>query len=397
MALSSEGYADLVKEHQADPAGTTRRLKEAFKERQLRADEFDLGRLFEACYGYGEFRRCRDQNQLATDVIVRHLQEGPGAVTSSNFLNISGQIVYSAVLEKYQAPEFELTNMIPVVPTQFLDGEKIAGVTQIGDKAQIRKETDPYPLAGVTEDWINTPSINDRGFIVPLTWEAVFRDRTGQLLERAGDEATAFGQGKEKRAADCLIDENVTTHRYNWRGTAIATYGDNSGTHTWDNLAASNALVDWVNLNAAEQLLNEMLDPYTGEPYVTTAKHLVVPKSLEHTAERIINATEIRVASPGFATTGNPTQTTTTNPYKGALQKVTSRYIAFRQATKTSWYYGDISKAFRFMQAQPMQVMQAPPNSEKEFNNGIVNQFRVNERGEFTTFQPRAMVKSTVA
>ena len=343
------------------------------------------------------FRRCRHNGQLATDVIVRHLKEGPGAVTSSNFLNITGQIVSAQVLEKYQAPEFGITNLIPVVSTQFLDGEKIAGVTQIGDKASVRKETDPYPLAGVTEDWLFTPPINDRGFIVPLTWEAVFRDRTGQLLERAGDETTAFGQGKEKRAVDCMIDENTTASRYNWRGTSIQTYGDNSGTHTWDNLAATNALVDWTNLNAAEQLLNEMLDPYTGEPFVTTAKHLVVPKSLEHTADRIITATQIRVATPGFATSGNPTQTTASNPYQGTLEKVTSRYIGFRQTTKTSWYFGDVAKAFRFMQAQPMQIIQAPPNSEKEFNNGIVNQFRVNERGEFTTFQPRAIVKSTVA
>lgn len=395
--FSDEGYATLVKEHAADPVGTTRRLKEAFDARELHATEFDIGRLFEACYGYHEFRKCRNRDQLANDVITRHLQEGPGAVSTSNFLNITGQIVYSAVLEKYQAPAFEISAAITTVPTQFLDGEKVAGVTQVGDEVTVRKEGDPYTLAGVTEDYIYTPSIKDRGMIVPLTWEAVFADRTGQLLERAGDVGTGFGQNKEKRAVDCVIDENATAHRYNWRGTVIATYNDNTGSHTWDNLAATNGLVDWVNLNTAEQLLNEMLDPYTGEPYVTMAKDIIVPKSLEYTADRITRATDYRATTPGFATTANPMQTVGDNPFRGRIRVLTSRYIAFRQATKTSWYFGDISKAFRYMQAQPMQVLQAPPNSEKEFNNAIVNQFRVNERGEFTTFQPRAIVKSTVA
>jgi hypothetical protein len=79
----------------------------------------------------------------------------------------------------------------------------------------------------------------DRGGIVSVTWEAVFNDRTGQLLDRCGDVGYwAIGYPEEVAAIDCLIDENVTNHRYNWRGTVIASYGDNSGSHTWDNLDA---------------------------------------------------------------------------------------------------------------------------------------------------------------
>lgn len=389
-------YSELIKQYQAEPETATRNLKEAFESRQLRPNEFDLGRLFEACYGYDQFRRVRSKEILANEVFERNLTEAAGAVSTASFLNITGQIVYSAVLDKYELPEFVFTKLIPTTPTQFLDGEKIAGVTQIGDEALVRNEGDPYAIVGVGEDWIFTPPVKDRGFEVPVTWEAVFSDRTGQLLERAGDVGAWLGQNKEKRAIDCVIDENTTAHRYNWRGTVIASYGNNSGTHTWDNLSASTTLLDWTSLNTAEQLFNEMTDPYTGEPYMFDAKHLVVTKQLENTAKRIISATEIRVVTPGYATTGSPTQTLASNPYQNKLEVVSSKMIAPRLATDTSWFYGDVAKYAKYMQAEPMTVLQAPTNNEQEFTRRIVARYRANERGAYVVVQPRAMVTCTV-
>jgi hypothetical protein len=203
------------------------------------------------------------------------------------------------------------------------------------------------------------------------------------------------GVNREKRAIDCVIDENATAHRYNWRGTTIATYGDNSGSHTWDNLAASNALVDWTDLDTAEQVFNGITDPYTGEPVMIEPKHLVITKQLEQTAMRILNATEIRVATPGWATTGNPTETLLQNPYRTKYMPVTSRLLAARLATDTTWFLGDISKAFRYRVAEPMNVAQAGANSEDEFKRRIVQQFRVNERGAYYTVNPRYMVTCT--
>lgn len=393
MAINHD---ELAKHFAAEPVAAERHLKEAIETGQVKPTEFNLGRLFESCYGFHDFRRIRDGHLSASAVMGRHLSETTGAVTTANFMNITGQIVYSAVLDKYNLPEFVFKNMIPTTPTQFLDGEKIAGVTQIGDEALIRNETDPYTLAGVTEDWIFTPPPRDRGLMVPLSWEAVFADRTGQLLERAGDVGTSLGLNNEKRAIDCVIDENTTTHRYNWRGTVIASYGDNSGTHTWDNLQASNALVDWTDIDAADQLFNAMLDPYTGEPFFTMPRHLIVAKQLEKTAFRIRNATEVVVTSPGYATTADPSQMRgSPNPVGGKFEVVTSALVAQRLGTDTSWFYGDVSKYARCMQIEPMNVMQAPPNSELEFTNRIIGRYRANERNAYVVVQPRAMVKNT--
>lgn len=391
-------HKKLVEEYRRDPAATSRFLSESFAAKDLRPHDFDFGKLFVECFGWDEFTQCRGGKQLANDVMGRRLTEAQGAVTTAAFQNISGQIVYSAILDKYQSEEFVFTKLIPDEPVTngTLDGEKIAGLTEIGDEIAIRNEGDPYPLAGVGENWIYAPAAKDRGLIVPVTWEAVFADRTGRLLEYCGDVGTWSGRNREKRAIDCVIDENTTTHRYNWRTAgAIATYGNNSGTHTWDNLEASNALVDWTDLDAVDQLFNALVDPFTGEPIAVEPRHLVVAKGLEKIALRILNATEIRVATPGYATSGNPTQTNVSNPYAGKFEVVSSRLFGSRLGTDTSWFYGDVTKLAKYRVAEPMTVVQAPTNNHDEFTRRIVQQYRVNERGAYYIREPRAMCKAT--
>lgn len=390
-------YDELLKHFRADPGAAARELRESFAKKEVRPKDFDMGRLFEAAFGWQEFAGCRDRKQLATEVMGRALKESTGAVTTAAFQNISGQIVYSAVLDAYEAEDFVFSKLIPeeVVTNGTLDGEKIAGITEIGDEAAVRNETDPYAIAGVGEDWIFAPAVKDRGFIVPVTWEAIFADRTGKLLERCGDVGKWMGYNREVRAIDCFVDENATAHRYNWRGTVIASYGDNSGSHTWDNLAASNAIVDWTNINTAEQVFNGLTDPYTGAPILVDPKHLVVTKQNEQTARRIISATEIRVATPGYATSGNPTLTNMANPYGNKYQLVTSRLLAQRTATDTDWWIADITKYAKYRVAEKMNVQQAPPNNPDEFHRRIVQQFRVNERGAYYVVNPRYSVKSS--
>jgi hypothetical protein len=372
-------------------------IEEAFAEKAIRSADIDLGKLFVECFGWPRFVACRNREQLANEVFEQALLEDEGAVSTAAFQNISGQFVYQNVMDAYQAEDFIFTKLIPEAPASTLDGEKIPGITEIGDEIAVRKEADPYALAGVGENWIFTPTVKDRGVIIPLTWEALFNDKTGQLSQRCGDVGKWGGVNREKRAIDCVIDENVTAHRYNWRGNVIATYNDNTGTHTWDNLSATNGLVDWNNLNTAEINLAAIVDPFTGEPIVMEPRHLIVSKQLQQVANRIVNATEIRVATPGYATSGNPSQTNMANPYKGKYEVLCSRLLTARMATKTSWYLSDVSRLAKCMVAEQPNVLQAPPNNQDEFERRIVNKWRFNERTAYVVVEPRGSNKSTVA
>lgn len=394
-------HKTLVEHFKADPAAALQGFKSALKEKQVRASDFDLGKLFVECFGWHEFDACRsDRSRLVNQQVA----ESAGAVSTNAFANITGQIVYNALMEGFEAPEYVFKALIPEVMTSFLDGEKVAGIKGIGDETQVVYEGDPYPLVGVSEDYIETPALKKRGFIVPVTREAIFADRTGKLLETCGKVGEAMGYNDENRAIDCIIDENagaasakVGGHRYHWRGNSIATYGDNSGTHSWDNLEASNALVDYTDVEKAELLLARMLDPGTGlvtGKYRVAASDVVIGSGLIHTAKQIFSATRIGVHVGGYATSGNLAERDSPNSLE-RYRIVTSPMLEARLATDTHWFLGNIAKAFRKMVAWKNEVTNAPAGSHEEFTRDIVFQVKGSQMDAYTTFDPRYMVQNT--
>lgn len=374
-------------------------LREHHAKKEVNLSDVDLGKLFCECFGWHEFHQCRahpcEDGYLVSQVQQRAMTEAMGAVMTTAFQNISTDMVSATIIDRYNAEANVFTPLIPEVDTKFLDGEKQIGLTEIGDEIAIRSEAQPYALAGVGENWIFTPSIMDRGVIIPVTWEALFNDRTGKLLDYCRDVGKWGGVNREVMAIDCVVDENVTTHRYNWRGTRIASYNDNTGDHTWDNLQASNGIVDWTDLDAAEQLFNGLTDPFTSDPIAIDAKHLVVTKQNEAIVSYILNATELERVTPGYATTGNPNVAKYANPYRNKYQLVTSRRLAGRMATDTDWFLGDIGALARCMVAERPNTVMAPTNSHEEFHRRIVQQFRFSQRLQYVVVEPRSVVKST--
>lgn len=321
------------------------------------------------------------------------LVEAAGAITTSDFSNITGQIVYNELIRPLTPEDYPFQSMIRTQSTPF-DGEKIAGIAGLGDVAEIVPERQEFPLVGVTEDFIETPSTKKRGLRVALTKEALFFDRTSQLLSQASDVGKSLIINKEKRAIDCIIDENTTAHRYKWRGTTYASY---QTTTPWDNVTASNALLDWTDVDAADQTFNSIVDPNTGEPVVVMGNTLICAKGLEQTALRIRNATEITVVTPGYAVSANPNETRAPNPFGGKFNVVSSRLFASRLATDTDWFYGDPSEYARYMENWPITVSVQGAGSDDEHKRDIITSYRGSERGAYSVTQPRVMQKSTVA
>ena len=189
---------------------------------------------------------------------------------------------------------------------------------------------------------------------------------------------------------DCVIDENRTAHRYKWKGTSYATYQTST---PYINSKTSNALVDWTNVDAAELMFNQLTDPYTGEPIMVNPKHLVVTRQNLRTAQRILTATQVTTTTPGFATSGNPNAVNWANPISG-YQILCSAQLAARLGTDTSWFLGDLTKAFRYMENWPITVVQAPANSEAEFTLDVVYRVKASERGAASTWEPRQIIKN---
>jgi hypothetical protein len=372
------------------PEQTCRHLRDALSERHLRPEDFSLRDLAEATIPDGrEFVRLLDPRSKSGGI---DLLEAAGVVDTATFSNISGQIIFSKIMEGFTSEAFVASRMVETIPTRF-SGEKIPGVGQIGDMAEPIDEGAIYPNVGLQEDWIETPATTKRGMIVPVTKEAIFFDRTHLVLQRAGEVGEFLGLNKEKRILDCLIDDNTTDHRYKWKGTVYATY---QASDPWVNVAATNGLVDWTSVDVAEQVLAAMTDPSTGEPILVNADTILVcPESL-HAARRVVSATQIEQVDVDGS---NSVRTFAANPMAGSYAVVSSRLLRARLATAgeptSNWYLGNFRKAFAYMENWGLTVTQAPQNSEAEFTQDIMIRFKASERGAAATLEPRYVVKNT--
>ena len=362
-------------------------LHEALEEKWMQPKEFSWRDMFEYFVPHG--------HEIVTSWNPRHggggimLHEAGDAVTTSDFSNITGQIVYSQVLEEFNNPAFLWPRLVNNDQTPF-DGEKIPGVTGIGDQAEIIGEADPFPLAGVSEKFVETPVTEKRGTIVPVTKEAMFFDRTGVMMDRIKNTSHWLGQNKEKRILDVVL--GVTENIYKRNGSIIATYGDSSGLHDWDNLQASNALVDWTDVELAELLFDDITDPDTGEPVDVIPDTIICPTALKHTSRFVNNATNIR-RGPG-GSTGDGIVTEGGNPLDN-YDIVTGPMIKSRTSSATTWFVGQPKRAFVYKMNWDITSDEQIANSHDEFHRDIVQSFKVSERGVVAVVEPRYMVKCT--
>ncbi len=317
------------------------------------------------------------------------MEAGDG-VDVTAFLNVTGQVIYSRIMDAYTQEGFVMSKLVDSISTR-LDGEKIPGIARVADEVDEVAPGMPYPHLGFGEDYIETPSTTKRGFIVPVTKEAIFFDRTHLVLSRAAEVGEILGLNKEKRLLDLLIG---VTNNYKWRGTSYNTYQNAT---PWINVKTGNALVDWTNVDTAEQLFADILDPNTGEPVMCAANTVLVMPAYRHAAHRVFNAAEIT-----YAASGAPTAVTAANPL-GNYRVVESR-LAYRRVlasgvaavdAKKWWFIGDFRKAFAYMENWPITITQSPPGSEADFNQDIVVRFKASERGAAAVINPRYVVKNS--
>lgn len=399
--MPSINYKKLCENYRAQGPAAPRRFRESLLEGKFALQDISIAALFRECFGSDAFAAL---SRPLGNAEMRRIWEANDPVLTTDFSNISGQIIYNAIMDAYAVFPATITSLVRTVQTQF-DGEKIAGINQIGDQAAIVEEAAEYSKQKVTEDWINTPSTVKRGMIVQLTREAIFFDRTGVLIQRASDVGTWMAQNKEKRIINAVIaaGDSTAASAYNWKGAPYETYGDGTigaaPDAQWTNIVAANPLQDYRSLDAALGLFEQMTDPYTGEPAVYLPNTILVTHANFSIAKAIVQGTQITVDSNEAATNQRVVHITPTSNIVGGYNIVTTPLLqaaltADGARSNLEWFMGDLARAFWYMQNWGVEVSQAPPNSNDEFHFDIMSQWKVSERGAIATVQPRAMVKN---
>ena len=336
------------------------------------------------------------------------LLEAMSAMDTTAFVGITGQILVNKLLAAYTQEEFVVSRLVPSVPTR-LNGERIPGIAlprDPGEDVTKIKEGEPFRSVGFSEEYIETPATDKHGVIIPVTKEAVFFDRTGLVLERAKSVGELLGLQKEKRLLGVVIGA-VNPYREKRYGDAapvnLKTFYAADDNARWTNHFDGNGLVDYTNIDNADQQFAGMVDPNTGEPIILGKRFVLAPAQMRRRVAQIATATELwkltNTQTQWAGGTDFPAVGTISRNQLADLGYVTSAQLyaqlkaqlGLDSATAQGyWFYGDIAQAFAYMENWPITVTQAPAASEADFAQDISFRFKASERGAAAVLEPRA-------
>jgi len=177
------------------------------------------------------------------------------------------------------------------------DGKDNAGDTFREGSLPTVGEYDEYPTAGWFSATESSMQVKKSGQRIRFSWEAIINDGNVGLLERLPVELAQKAAGKE--------DEEVTKQLVASGGLNVANFKSANG-----NLLAGNAALSLESLEAAIEFANKQA--YNGNLIAPVSRFaLVIPRSLELTAKKILAIQEVRTETTagGIVTSvvaGNP-------------------------------------------------------------------------------------------
>lgn len=306
----------------------------------------------------------------------RHIQEAD--VKSSAFSNIIGVLLANEVIAGYEGTPRIGDQLVNIYKTN-LQNERYAGFVAHDDVSEIN-EGESYPEVGMSDKYVTIPDRKKKGAKLLITEESILYDRTGQLQERARMLGERSAEEKEERILSgicgghqCYFPSGVSTNLY-------------AGT---PQLVASNALVDWTDIEKAElDGLKAMVDEKSKKINVI-GTILLVPSALYRTGKRIVNATEVWTNPSGSAIS-----TVSANPITpGEFSVATSPHVSTYTGNSTSWFFGNPKKQFRWKEVYPLQVRPMPPNSYVEWDRDILFGYSVRQKGDIFAIDNKYFVK----
>lgn len=341
------------------------RLGEAIKEGKQDASKFSIREQFNHCFG-------RDANRLIerSGASQFFVQEDAGAVASTAFSVITGNVLHSEVIKGYEYEYSNNADQLCRTVTSKRRQENIAGFTALEGLHEIA-ENMPYHDSGLTDKYV-TVTHKKYGRKLSITMEAIQFDETGQLLNVARGFGMNAAATRARQIFEGVIDKNSTV--YQPSGTAEALY--NTSARTGQDYANATTGVGTINAANLETVLTKLrmmkTDPVSGS---TDANYIMIPPQrmtmmvhpgAEYDARTLVESSNL----PGTANND-------TNVFRGMYSVVVNPYVA----NTTDWYIGDFQTQFIWSEVAPVQTFVAPPNSPDEFDRDVPFQMKVRFMG----------------
>jgi len=314
----------------------------------------ECGSLFQGMFGFTPQQFCSNPAGITQQIA---LQESATAVTMSDFKLVTAGMIMRAIKDSPETAEligdrlFRVEESIPRQNSQNLPW--VGGPTRWDES--IVAETEPYPLVGPRNGYLQYPKQNKRGKACPISMESMLAD-TAAVIVRSCKNTMDGG----------LITRNILQLKVALGASGQWKFGLNDGAPTaynTYNTAASgpsplNSLTslplnDWTSIDTALQAYRNMRDPVSGE-------FLAMPKKLQIIVPMVIYAKAQVIKNAITVNTFNAVYASATIRYDGKnpldyvypgmeIEVLASPYvdeITGATASVYTWFMGDFPRAF---------------------------------------------------
>jgi len=330
------------------------------------------------------------------------------AVSSSQFPTISKVAINSAIMDSYQLHQEGVDVLVEDLDATRTNEEYIAGFTD-PEGPELRPETQSYMETNFAERDV-TIKMADFGRTISVSREAIFNDRTNQLLANARSFGEKGGQHRAKMIIQTLevnprtAFKEVTgaSNAFIYKGSAVQTanFYNATGHVAIDgraniNLATTNALVDYTDVDAALDLFVDMKTP-AGDEMAVIPKVVVVHEKAMSVAWQIFNSDTYWKVGGGDTTVGVQTYHGV-NPagprgFRPRFNVIGTRYMG----VATSWYIGDPGKSMKWLWVWRPSTASLAASAEKVFYNNIVVSYKFSYHGGVGHTDYSYIVKNTL-
>ena len=315
-------------------------------------------------------------------------QDFTEAMDSSAFPKITGALINRVVQEAYDLETGVGDNLVTVIPSSQRD-DIVVGFTS-DDTVEEVEEGVPYQEGYFGEKY---HKIHNRKFgrIISLTEEMVKFDQTGQMVQRAQRVGAAAAAKREEIIMKAILGTVTSGVNASWRpqGTATTLYSNTSNdpftSGTQDNLT-TDALADETDLDSAYALLGAMKDE-AGKPMGITPTDLLTSYSKIGIGQKIYGSTGSVVSSKNASVKNN---------WAGVVRPWASSWVT-SELGANYWFVGAFKKQFYYTEVFPLQVFQAKPGNEDEFERDVVYRFKARFMGGCGAVSNRYVIESTGA
>lgn len=382
-------------------------------------------------------------NPYSSPYLNPHLYRGSesgDAVSGSTFSQITGNLLIDKVREGYNSPSFigdDLVTNIPVTHGN-LDTIKEPWLGEVGIPSGLMTSLDDtnedmvdegkeYQASDFQGNYVLLARPKKHGRRCDVTFEMIYADRTRQAYERANSVGKRVRRIKEYRILK-VVAGITNNYKFSYGGQSeqnFCTYVTTDGATAslaagsrWVNALDSTPLVNWNDLNAVEQLFNQMRDPNTGEPIEVEADTILVMPGNLHNARHILFSTGIRTGPGGSTSTSNASSTVNYSSSDLKQYKIMSSKHLYKLMTTSGlaipsqdyiedsntltvtaaqaadfWWMGNFKKAFYYREVYPLRTVQAPPLNPLDFDKDIVLSVKAQEYGVPGVLDPRYVVR----